>query len=155
MADSSGMDTEHWECGNLNQSGIIGLPDAWLTEAPLHGHRTGVSGHSNLVGSPFDWDGGPFIVRIAAINEVGVQSELMVSVSKSSSWSSPPVSMIARRIRRFEIQKIGPTSEVMDIATNTQLEWDPLGFWTLPESGNMVEMGSLSSMGRTLFMAYQ
>ena len=84
---------------------------------------------------PSDWDGGPFIVRIAAINEVGVQSELMVSVSKSNfSWSSPPVSMITKGGSGvLRIHGTGPTSEVMDIATNRQLEWDPLGFWTLPK----------------------
>ena len=126
---------------------IIGLPDAWQTEGPPSmaigtGESQGIP--ISLV-PPSDWDGGPFIVRIAAINEVGVQSELMVSVSKSNfSWSSPPVSMITKGGSGvLRIHGTGPTSEVMDIATNRQLEWDPLGFWTLPESDNMVEMGSV------------
>ena len=94
---------------------------------------------------PANWDGESFIIRIAAINEVGVQSELMVSVSKSNfSWSSPPVSMITKGGSGvLRIHGTGPTSEVIDIATNAQLEWDPLGFWTLPERDDMLEMGSV------------
>ena len=126
---------------------IIGLPDAWLAQGPSSmaigtGESQGIP--ISLI-PPANWDGESFIIRIAAINEVGVQSELMVSVSKSNfSWSSPPVSMITKGGSGvLRIHGTGPTSEVIDIATNAQLEWDPLGFWTLPESDGMLEMGSV------------
>ena len=126
---------------------IIGLPDAWLAQGPSSmAIGTGESqGIPISLMPPANWDGESFIIRIAAINEVGVQSELMVSVSKSNfSWSSPPVSMITKGGSGvLRIHGTGPTSEVIDIATNAQLEWDPLGFWTLPESDDMLEMGSV------------
>ena len=126
---------------------IIGLPDAWLAQGPSSmAIGTGESqGIPISLMPPANWDGESFIIRIAAINEVGVQSELMVSVSKSNfSWSSPPVSMITKGGSGvLRIHGTGPTSEVIDIATNAQLEWDPLGFWTLPESDGMLEMGSV------------
>ena len=126
---------------------IIGLPDAWLAQGPSSmAIGTGESqGIPISLMPPANWDGESFIIRIAAINEVGVQSELMVSVSKSNfSWSSPPVSMITKGGSGvLRIHGTGPTSEVIDIATNSQLEWDPLGFWTLPESDDMLEMGSV------------
>ncbi len=126
---------------------IIGLPDAWLAQGPSSmAIGTGESqGIPISLMPPANWDGESFIIRIAAINEVGVQSELMVSVSKSNfSWSSPPVSMITKGGSGvLRIHGTGPTSKVIDIATNAQLEWDPLGFWTLPESDDMLEMGSV------------
>ncbi|MED5303177.1 MAG: hypothetical protein VYD89_02025, partial [Candidatus Thermoplasmatota archaeon] len=126
---------------------IIGLPDGWLAQGPSSmAIGTGESqGIPISLMPPANWDGESFIIRIAAINEVGVQSELMVSVSKSNfSWSSPPVSMITKGGSGvLRIHGTGPTSEVIDIATNSQLEWDPLGFWTLPESDDMLEMGSV------------
>ena len=126
---------------------VIGIPEGWLSEGPTTmamgaGETRGVP--ISLI-PPSNWDGAPFILRIAALNEEGDQRELMLSVTNANfSWSSSPVSMITEGGSGvLKIHGTGPTSSVMDSATNSMLEWDPLGFWILPEDDQMTEFGTV------------
>ena len=65
---------------------VIGIPEGWLSEGPTTmamgaGETRGVP--ISLI-PPSNWDGAPFILRIAALNEEGDQRELMLSVTNAN-----------------------------------------------------------------------
>lgn len=130
---------------------VIGLPEGWSQTGPPSiavgsGESQGIP--LSLIPPP-DWDKSPFIVRIGAVNEANDQSEMMMTVTPSNhSWSSTPVSMITMGGSAvLKIHGTGPTNNVVDSQSEQSLQWDPLGFWILPERSGMQNIGYVTVDG--------
>ncbi len=117
---------------------VIGLPEDWAVEGPLSvtvaaGEQRGLP---ISLTPPSTWDGAPFVVRLGTNNEDNAQNEMMLEVvSSNSSWSRTPVfSLTMGGSALLEIHGTGPTSNVVDVDSGRELQWDPMGFWVLSDS---------------------